>query len=584
MAIMKAMLIMAIWTYNIFFILLLPLADGNSLLNEITSHQHPSPEECSTKRLLVIHEPLTDYFEGTGSIIKAITMGLAEAIHSNRILIWGHYIPTLFSRAHKEECYNSRQGGLYNCFFKHLSTCSLSHITDQELRSLALFGYNDSARVSLQQTRRGLAMYIPPPHYRTRSYMKYMWPSVLTAYIFRLKKKFPLNYEMPLYGIHMRHGDVKALSHVYRNRLVFPIEDYMEALKAAPDIPGTIYIASDSNNLKSEVNAARRYWGCTDLIPSLECPNFIVQPWLRTKYGSHLTAARGGCRGQACGLPPEVVIDLHDSDTGKQLNKKGLERGFEFQGISDSESHDVFRVVTETIYDIYILSRCTSIVGTGTSHFSTVSMFLSWYVNYFEGTEIDDSSSEACTDSNCTIGGASYFSDQLRLRFILLDGVQVSSGELESSFLLGTYRGQEAISSAEGYKRWASLEARFREDTVVGSAKANQISELSSDPTDIGLPFYPYSLFDSTAVIWSQIGEVFIDPVCSDKQPAEILIKNGADLSNIFPGRALICWINAIKNTGNPVYLDILEENIQAIQHKHFYLYAEAVRTIIRLP
>lgn len=545
------------------------LGYGNPIFDDIVAHQHPPTDSCSTRRLLVIHEPLNDYFEGTGSILKALAMGLGEAVHANRTLVWGKYIPAMFARAHREACYNSRQGGLYDCFWQHISSCSLSDITDEEMRSLAVSGYNDSARVSLQQARRGLAMYIPPPKYRGVNSIRTQWPAVLTAYVFRLKQPWKVTYQLPMYGVHIRHGDIKALSHVYSNRIVFPVEEYIRKLKGVTEPPNTIYIATDSIESNSFVNKSRSVWGCRDVVSNINCPTFIYPSRFRSEYGSHLVAARGGCTVSACGLPADIVIELLETDKHIKLYPGKQDRNTKFKVLSASESSDTYRVVSEAIQDIYFLSKCSVIVGTGVSHFTTISILLSWYAHYYSNVVTNQSRKTpypVCNDST---------RDFLNIdpsKYLLLDAVEVASGELESSFLLGTFLGQSKIPRSRGHERYSSLEARFREDTLLNEDLTSK-SALFSDPSLCCLPTYPYALFDRTSSVWGDLTSRDLDPICNNYQAVEYLINNGADLSDHYPGRALLCWSLALARTSNPDYEDVLNENILAVQNKHFHVY-----------
>ena len=504
-------------------------------------------------------------------------MGLAEAVHANRTLVWGRYIPPMFARAHRELCYNSRQGGLYDCFFQHISSCSLSDVTDEELRVLSVSGYNDSARVSLQQTRRSLAMYIPPPEYRAIDSIKTLWPSALAAYVFRLKQPWKVPYQLPMYGVHIRHGDIKALSHVYKNRVVFPVEEYIKKLKDVSVPPNTVYIATDSIDANSFINKSRSVWGCRDIVSNVKCPTFVSSVRFRSEYGSHLVAARGGCIGRACGLPGDIVMELMETDKRVKMNSENRDSNTTFTFITASESDDVFRVVSEAIQDVYLLSKCSVIVGTGVSHFTTLSVLLSWYTHYYSVAALNQS-----YETSCPVWSdlARYYQDIHPEKYFLLDAAGVASGELESSFLLGTFQGQSKIPRSRGHERYSSLEARFRDDTML-TEDLTMKSALSSDPSNFCLPTYPFALFDHTSGSWRAPASRGTDPVCNKFQSVESLINNGADLSDHFPGRALLCWNLALKRTSNLDYLDVINENILAVQDKHFSIYRTPQRSII---
>jgi hypothetical protein len=223
--------------------------------------QHPSPASCSSRRLLIIHSDGKN-FEGTGSITKAVMFGLSEAYHSNRTLIWGRFIPDLFTRAPKLECSNINQGGLYNCFFQKLSSCSIKDVSSSELLALGKNGYDETQRVLLQQPRRGMSLYIPPKELRAYPDIRLLWPSSFAAYAFRLK--FSLSTrppDPPLSCAHIRHGDIKALSYVYRNKGIYEFEDYYLALrKISPILSKNIFISSDSIETEEKVHEMRKRW------------------------------------------------------------------------------------------------------------------------------------------------------------------------------------------------------------------------------------------------------------------------------------------------------------------------------------
>jgi hypothetical protein len=149
------------------------------LMKYLHDHQHPPKESCKSRRLLIT-QFIQGNFEGLGSIIKVIMMGLSEAAHSNRTLIWGLDLPFIFERARDEwfnkdlseehrtfikgfgfDCESSIQGGgPYGCFFEQLSTCSIEDISDIDVKNLAENGFNDDNRVKFLESRRGVCIYI----------------------------------------------------------------------------------------------------------------------------------------------------------------------------------------------------------------------------------------------------------------------------------------------------------------------------------------------------------------------------------------------------------------------------------------
>lgn len=126
--------------------------------------------------------------------------------------------------------------GPFNCFFEPLSSCSLADASQDEIKRLSENGYNDSDRLMLVDVRKALALYHP-----SRSLFRaimtqgkfsqqdmdgiwkdagYLWAASISAYAFRLKsnvaKMFAKRAASVLpangvaFGLHVRHGDIKA--------------------------------------------------------------------------------------------------------------------------------------------------------------------------------------------------------------------------------------------------------------------------------------------------------------------------------------------------------------------------------------
>ena len=106
-------------------------------------------------------------------------LGLAEAAHSNRTLVWGLDLPLMFENTREEwfdkKTYSNKRNvkvkghsfdcggqphvdgsGLYNCFFLPLSTCSIIDVNLLEMQDLGKVGYDDKKRVRLQVRRKEL--------------------------------------------------------------------------------------------------------------------------------------------------------------------------------------------------------------------------------------------------------------------------------------------------------------------------------------------------------------------------------------------------------------------------------------------
>ena len=146
------------------------------------AQQHPSAASCTTRRLLLTQFDAKS-FEGIGSLLKQVMLGLAEAAYANRTLVWGLDMGYMFERSREVwqgqdggggsvpagdllvDCsgWRGAGGGPYACFFRPLSSCSLLNVSGPELAALGRAGHDDAARVRVQESRRGPVAYVPPP-------------------------------------------------------------------------------------------------------------------------------------------------------------------------------------------------------------------------------------------------------------------------------------------------------------------------------------------------------------------------------------------------------------------------------------
>lgn len=526
---------------------------ANELMKFIYNHQHPDPSLCSQKRLLVIHSNQLGNFEGTGSILKLLAFGLAQAIHSNRILVWGRYVPKLYSQSNIYECSDPHNGGIFNCFFERLSSCTYFDISEEELEYLADNGYNHTRRVMLQEPRKGLAFYFPPTQFRNLPNIKVLWPATQYAYIFRLRNQ--VRYQLPdgTYCAHVRHGDVKALSDVYQNRKAYSFETYLKTLKkmSSKRAPPLIYVASDSTETADAVRKWKKNlqltWNSCDYCyeyvydvdivghsylvdkRSVTCDvcefartPIVQEDRFREKYGSHTTASGPGtCYRSSCALPADIILKL-------QAQNRNI-------------SHDVFHAVNESITDLVILSQCDGLVATATSHFSTGAALLSWYRQQ-------------------------HFIQ--RDKFVFLDEKEVAEGLYESSYLLGTYNAQTKVTN--GKERWASLEWRWGEALLTPP----KVPELRGDPENFYFPTLSLKSFETEVARWNT--DHYYDDTCNPENDLSNLVNLGVEHSTWHPGKALYCWNFAIPKINSPeteFAREIVEENIRAIQEQHFHLY-----------
>ena len=387
-----------------------------------------------------------------GSILKLVLLGLAEAAHENRTLVWGLDLPFMFENS-REEWFDNRTttgqrvvdikgihefdcgdydyydgSGPYSCFFQALSTCTIDDVSFTELSQMGPVGFDDSRRVRIQEERRAPAaayhfpLYNPAFSQLFADYpypvrnLRHKWAAALGAYVFRPKPDvlallesrrkavWPVHLggdsrephcdqycsatnnhqdhinnttqrynnhsssrQPPVvWGVHVRHGDLKALRDVYGNRQVYEFHEYLQAVgQRAIDLtmdtdndddgwidcsldhdnekntdgsggassrvchgksrdssnslslPAGLYVATDSLETKEFIADACRTdsdfitaWPTTSKAASrrgqtLSPPCvFTVNPddRFRTEHGSHTVAAGGGCHGNVCAM------------------------------------------------------------------------------------------------------------------------------------------------------------------------------------------------------------------------------------------------------------------------------------------
>ena len=324
------------------------------LVELIAKSQLVSKESCKARRLLVM-ETISNSFEGTGSIIKSIILTIAQAMHSNRTVIWGLDMSKsfqlsrelwssssaneLFIGDRKFDCITDADshGGPFGCFFQRVSTCTLEDVSKAELIDFANNAYNDSARVRYYDpSRTSIALYKPPKglfehlsvtHKQkellssSKSTWGHVWSAAVAAYVFRLKpdvvdifiQRNPdvIRSDVVMWSAHVRHGDIAALPEVYSDRFtIFAFEDYFTAIKQMAvtrgRVPSHIYIATDSDRApevpemyqeflssSSDVSDGEELWLGESSPPQLLIADNSRR--YRTPHGSHTVAADGGC-------------------------------------------------------------------------------------------------------------------------------------------------------------------------------------------------------------------------------------------------------------------------------------------------
>jgi hypothetical protein len=646
---------------------LIPLNSNNKLNNNnmndlimmrkifeaVYTQQNPKKESCKTRRLL-----LTQFsqhsFEGMGSILRMIQMGIAEAAFSNRTLIFGLDLPYMFEKT-KDVWRNKHRlkyddlvnvsniglkcgswvgqgGGSYNCFFQPLSTCSLSDVSYEELSNLGNNAYDDEARVRIQEAHRGPALYHVPldlPLYKhifsiKMTFPRHKWAAVIAAYSFRLKPNLIDIFEerrlnlfhksaggnnnncnnneshidenidingntinnnnniAPIWSIHVRHGDTKALSEVYGNRQLNEFPTYLATAQQRAneiyednnnnnnnnnELPGSIFIISDAIDTPDFVTRA------ADMTESYLWPNFkipcmfTVNPAdrFRTKHGSHTVAADGGCTTQNS----KTVCALHHYEIGLYIDKQSHDRPMR-----------LMRVMLEAIEDLYYLSYTDKIITQVSSHFSTIGVMLLW----------------ARMGAN----------DPKSAMFV--DELPMVTGETHTSMLHGALNGTNKIDADNGFKRWKVHTLRFveglEEESILNYAeKKIRTMPKSYDNSfdlkiDENIPFMHKDLFYTEVQRW--LGNPNDIPIWNIECPLKQLrndnyiehimanINFGSDhLTSGHINQAIRCWKYVEKELSNnnklkenkvtssiiESYLDVAQGNIDAVGYTNMYPY-----------
>jgi hypothetical protein len=310
--------------------------------------------------------------------------------------------------------------GPYRCFFRPISSCSLDDVSHQELVDYGSGKqFDDHSRLMRTDLRRSIALYHPPfdlynylskvqtvsssvtlHEALTKQY--HVWSAAVAAFVFRLKtdiirsfiarnkELFPFTGALldtvgrtstsgrqgTVWGIHIRHGDLRANRRIYPYKRVFEFNEYFEAARVhshkVRQSPEYLYVATDSDDISGLHTV---YGEFTDLLTmegwyDNKVPSLIVlsnKRRYRTPLGSHAVAAGGGCVVEAklakeglkrCTILPE--------EAGKHV-------------LTDvPRSEMMLRIMVESIEDIYLLSLCDIVIGSGSSYYSSVSALLMW--------------------------------------------------------------------------------------------------------------------------------------------------------------------------------------------------------------
>lgn len=626
--------------------------DMMNMLKALHTQQHPPKHTCKSRRLLVTQFAAKS-FEGIGSILKMVMMGLAESAHANRTLIWGLDLPYMFEHSRgiwfSESHYNrtsykyhhgyklncsdwvGRGGGAYACFFQSLSSCSLADLSLNELKYLGFNGYADDARIRIVEARRGISMYIPPvdmPRYKhvfkdikKMEYPRQKWASAIGYYSFRLKPEFRTQLENRLlelwpsnlggtarvsafschsgcndthnksgeiWGLHIRHGDTLSLKKEYGNRRTFDFEDYVlraqDLSHALQRSPTSIYVTSDNPETVSYVKEwcspkeLEGWYG--DKPPCIFTVNETLR--FRTTHGSHTVAAEGGCTLGTCAMYSQDIIAWREKLAGESVDGDGVKK-----------YHRIMTTLLEAIEDVYMLSRCPTLIMQGSSHFSSLSVLVSWAI---------------------------YGADPSRITF--LDEDYIASGLVQGSFLHGSLNGTSHLDPYTAFYRWTAYTRRFIESWPYDlleqyARKGNGLYPFYPNKVEDDLnyrfhidgkeliPTLPANVFKAEARrmlgfydydhnVW--IGECPL-PQLGNYQPLDQyivdLVNHGAEQSNDHPNQSMRCWLKAqslLERVDDEQFLDdmetlieVLEENMVTLQAQQMYPYSMGEEAIKRL-
>jgi hypothetical protein len=632
----------------------------SDLLKVIHTSQHPPKSACRTTRLLIIHMK-TESLEGLCSLVKQLTMGLSAAIHSNRTLVWGIYSGQFMFEATRDVWAGPKRdniqlgrmriscpkgenplGGPFECFFQPLSSCTLDDITPQELLDLQSNPYDDTQRVKLMPVKvngpRSVALYHPPygliDHIvktypaKVKVSMKtllkssagHLWASSVVTYIFRLKSdllsQFSSKYRsrfvsgQPVWGLHVRHGDVKSFHHFIRQKRVFSFESYFAVARDLSHrlnaTPATIFVSTDSvradeiPDLFDDFNIEDDdvveddedkddddYYDEDDDEDEIELEEdeedldpqhtrwyggrspqiFTVNNTdrYRTEHGFVIAAAENCVdavkrKGRKfCHVPHQFPVDVDGSVyDGKQ------------QILEADRSVRLMRMLLEAVEDLYLLSLSDVIVAQGSSHFSTSAVMLMW---------------------------ARTGARNLDLTAQFLDIDSMISGDSASAFLQGTNLWNSSY-VGPGEERWRIHTYRFISGLPMTDITGTISVPLSYDPWSPEmrmrmvhyLPQLPEAVFYRESKQW--LGHSS-DPVFPgrciqevnhfDEALITILVNIGADhFQYMHANEAQRCWTASLaaasKFKGRSSMMDVIMEisagNLAAIlQEAREYAY-----------
>ncbi len=231
--------------------------------------------------------------------------------------------------------------------------------------------------VSLYHPPAGLIDHILTRHPRTvaksarqrvRELPGHFWAAAVSAYAFRLKPavvealvaRHP-QLQHPVWGLHIRHGDVQTMREAYDFKQIFDFDSYFRGARDLTHVlnksPRYLFIATDSHraaeipNVYREVEAGTYHSKAEYAVYSSNSDSWLsAAPELllnmsrfRTEHG-HIAASGAGC--------------IQDEERpGQGMCSMDFENFLKYSAaFPDPKPHRLFRLIREAIEDITMLS------------------------------------------------------------------------------------------------------------------------------------------------------------------------------------------------------------------------------------
>ena len=119
----------------------------------------------------------------------------------------------------------------------------------------------------------------------------------------------------------------------------------------------------------------------------------------------------------------------------------------------------------------------------------------------------------------------------------------------------------------QGFERWANVEVRFYEDTLV----LNEKGKIHGDKKLLHMPTMPHEAFDQEVKKWTS--QSYDNDVCNMRTQFTVLVDVGADYSTYHPGKALHCWMYALQKSKDANLLSVVTSNIKIVRERQFFQY-----------